>query len=250
MRSVLVAVQFLTRIPVPRSVAAGEEDVGRSAGFFPLVGLLIGAGGCLIYYSLKRFLPSSTCVIIVLVYSAFITNAFHEDGLADSMDGFGGGWTREQTLTIMRDSRIGTYGAIGLIFLIISKYNLLSMLQWPGFWRWFLFAQAASRWTALPLCMCLRYARPGDQYGQGKIVAGRVGLPAALIGTLTLVAVAFLFPLRTGLAALSVACAVPLLSGLYYRYRLGGITGDCLGATNQLTEVGLYLTAVLLIGMP
>jgi len=245
MRRLMTAIQFLTRIPVPAFAVTGEEDVSKAVGFFPAVGLLVGGGGCLLYYAMKSLLPSSTCVILVLIYSASITNAFHEDGLADSIDGFGGGWTREQILTIMRDSRIGTFGALGLIFLVLLKYNLLSMLEWPRFWRWFLFANAASRWSTLPLGMWLSYARPE---GQGKLVARRVNWPAMLIGTLTIGVTALVFPPRTAIAAIGVACAVALLTGLYYRRRLGGITGDCLGATNQLTEVTLYLAAVLLTG--
>jgi adenosylcobinamide-GDP ribazoletransferase len=247
MRRFLVAVQFLTRIPVPGSARAGEADVSKSAAFFPAVGLLVGAGGILLYNALKPLLPSSTCVIFVLVYSSFITNALHDDGLADSIDGFGGGWTREQTLKIMRDSRIGTFGALALIFLVLAKYNLLSMLEWRWFWRWFLFASAASRWSVLPLCMWLDYAR---EEGQVKMVARRVGLPAAMIAALTIAATALVFPPISGLIAIAVACAVPLLTGIYYRHRLGGITGDCLGATSQLTEVALYLVAVLLTRTP
>jgi len=242
----MAAIQFLTRIPVPAFTVTGEENVSKSVGLFPAVGLLVGAGGCLLYYALKSLLPASTCVILVLIYSASITGAFHEDGLADSLDGFGGGWTREQTLTIMRDSRIGTFGALGLILLVLLKYNLLSMLEWPRFWRWFLFANTASRWSTLPLGMWLAYARPE---GQGKMVARRVTWPAALIGTLTICAAALVFPPRTAIAAIAVACMVALLTGLYYRRRLGGITGDCLGATSQLTELALYLAAVLLSGI-
>src|SRR5262249_14531854 len=246
MRRLMAAIQLLTRIPVqPASTVTGEEDVGKSVAFFPAVGLIVGAGVRLLYYTMKARMPASTCVILVLIYSALITNAFHEDGLADSIDGFGGGWTREQTLTIMRDSRIGTFGTLGLIFLVLLKYNLLSILEWPRFWRWFLFANAASRWSTLPLGMWLGYARPA---GQGTMVARRVTWPAALIGTLTIGATALVFPPPTAIAAIGVACMVALLTGLYYRRRLGGITGDCLGATNQLTEVALYLAAVLLSG--
>jgi adenosylcobinamide-GDP ribazoletransferase len=243
MRKFLAAIQFLTRIPVPGSPSTGEADISSSAGFFPAVGLIVGAGGCLLYYGLKSFLPLSTCVILVLVYSALITGAFHEDGFADSVDGFGGGWTREQTLGIMRDSRIGTFGALALIFLVLGKYNLLSLLDGPQFWRWYLFASVASRWSMLPLCLFLVYAR---EQGQGKLVAGRVGLSSALVGTLTVAATALIFPVRAALVALGAACAVPALTGIYYRQRLGGITGDCLGATNQLTEIALYLAAVVL----
>jgi len=243
MRRLVVAIRFLTRLPVPELGVTTEEGISKSLGFFPAVGLLVGAGGCLLYYLLKPVLPSSTCVILVMIYSVLITGGFHEDGLADSTDGFGGGWSREQTLTIMRDSRVGTFGALALIFLVLLKYNLLSMLEWPKFWRWFLFANAASRWSSLPLCMWLDHAR---QEGQGKMVARRVSWPAALVGTLTVAAASLVFTPRTAIAATAVACAVALLTGLYYRHRLGGITGDCLGATNQLTEVAIYFAAAVL----
>jgi adenosylcobinamide-GDP ribazoletransferase len=246
MRGLLAAIQFLTRLPVPGFRMASEAEVAASAGFFPAVGLLVGAGGILLYYGLKHFLPPSTCVLLVLVYSAVVTNAMHEDGLADSIDGFGAGWTREQTLKIMRDSRIGTFGTLALVFLVLGKYNLLSALEWPQFWRWFLFANAASRWSMLPLCILLDYAR---EEGQGKLVARRVSLTAVLIGTLTIAITASLvFPLQTGLAAIAVAGAVSLITGLYYNHRLAGITGDCLGATSEFTELALYLAAVLLAG--
>jgi adenosylcobinamide-GDP ribazoletransferase len=242
MRRLFVAIQFLTRIPVPAVTANSEGDVSNSAGFFPAVGLIVGGGGSLLYYLLKSLLPPSTCVLLVLVYSAGITNAFHEDGLADSFDGLGGGWTADQTLKIMRDSRIGTFGALALIFLVLGKYNLLSLLDWPLFWRWYLFANVASRWSILPVCMFLNYVR---EQGQGKLVARRIGPSSAFIGTLTMAVTAVVFPVRTSVMAIAVSCAVPAITGLYYRYRLKGITGDCLGATNQLTEIALYIAAAL-----
>jgi adenosylcobinamide-GDP ribazoletransferase len=243
MRGLFVAIQFLTRIPVPSVKVKSAGDVSNSAGFFPAVGLIVGGGGCLLYYLLKSLLPPSTCVLLVLVYSAVITNAFHEDGLADSFDGLGGAWTREQSLKVMRDSRIGTFGALALIFLVLGKYNLLSLLEWPQFWRWYLFANVASRWSILPLCMFLDYVR---EEGQGKLVARRIGPSSAFIGTLTIAAAAVVFPVRSAVTALAVACAVPALAGLYYRHRLGGITGDCLGAATQLAEIALYIAAVLM----
>lgn len=240
-RSFVVAVQFLTRVPLCRSLVATEADVASSARFFPLVGVLVGGGGALVYAALNLFLPPSSCVLFVLIYSALVTGGFHEDGLADSIDGFGGGWTREDKLRIMRDSRIGTFGALGLIFLILAKYNLLSQLEWPNIWKWLVFANTAGRWTAIPLCLWLPYARNG---GQGNLVARRISWQAATIATLTFVAVSLLFRWRIALVGIGVSMACVLISGSYYRRRLDGITGDCLGATNQITEVALYLAAV------
>lgn len=243
-RSLLIATQFLTRLPVPQSLAASEEEIGHAAAFFPMVGMLVGGSGALLYAASRPFLPVTTCVLLVLIYSTLITNGFHEDGLADALDGFGGGWTREQTLKIMRDSRIGTFGALGLIFLVLAKYNLLSLLEWRDVWRWLIFAHTASRWTVLPLCLWLPYAR---EQGQGGLVARQISWRAAVIGTLTLMVVSLLFPWGTALFAFVTVAAVVVISGFYFRYRLNGITGDCLGATNQITEVALYFTAVILL---
>jgi len=242
-RGFLIAIQFLTRLPVPRSLVGTEGEIGQAVAFFPLVGIVVGGGGALLYAVLSRFLPATTCVLLVLIYSALITNAFHEDGLADSLDGFGGGWNKDETLNIMRDSRIGTFGALGLIFLVLAKYNLLSMLDSQQMWRWLIVAHTASRWTVVPLCLWLPYAR---EQGQGGLVARRVSRRAVLIATLTLAVVLLLLPWPVAFVALAITAAVVIISGSYYRYRLNGITGDCLGATNQLVEVALYFTGVIL----
>lgn len=243
-RLFLIAVQFLTRLPMPRDLKTSEEELGRSAMFFPLVGMLVGCGGALLHVALLHWLPPSACVLLVLVYASFITNAFHEDGLADAVDGLGGGWTRERALEIMRDSRIGTFGALALIFLVLGKYNFLSTLDPSAVWRWLIVAHTAARWTTLPLCLWLPYARAE---GQGKLVARRVSIGGMAVATLTLLAsLALLLHLRAAAFVFAIALAVVAASGWYFRRRLGGITGDCLGATNQVTEVILYLAAIAL----
>ncbi|HEV2664198.1 MAG TPA: adenosylcobinamide-GDP ribazoletransferase, partial [Blastocatellia bacterium] len=109
-RLFLIAAQFLTRWPMPRNLETDEKELGQAAMFFPVVGAIVGASGALLHAALLKVLPPSTCALLTLVYLSFITNAFHEDGLADAFDGFGGGWTRERALEIMRDSRVGTFG--------------------------------------------------------------------------------------------------------------------------------------------
>ena len=142
----------------------------------------------------------------------------------------------------MRDSRLGTYGTLGLIFLVLAKYVLLLHLPWPLLWRWLLVAHTASRWTALPLAWYLPYAA---EQGQGKLVARRLGKTEVSLATLTFIAVTWLLPWPQALLVLAVTVLAVIGSGWYYHRRLQGITGDCLGATNQLTEVALYLTGVL-----
>lgn len=242
-RHFLIAIQFLTRIPIPKSIITTEDDIGKAAAFFPLVGAIVGGSAAVTFTVFSKYLPVSTSVIGVLIVTAILTNGFHEDGLADSFDGFGGGWDKENILRIMRDSRIGTFGALSLILLILAKYNLMTHIDNFYFWRWLIVAHTASRWTTLPLCKWLPYAR---EQGQGGLVARRIGWPAVAMATITLLAVACLLPLRESLIAIAVTGVIVLASGFYYRHRIGGITGDCFGATNQLAEVAIYLTAVLM----
>ncbi len=242
-RLFLIAAQFLTRCPTPRHLKADEKELGRAAMFFPLVGALVGASGALLHAALLKLAPPSTCALLTVVYLSFITNAFHEDGLADAFDGFGGGWTRERALEIMRDSRVGTFGALALIFLALAKYDSLSSLAPSIVWRWLIVAHTAARWTTAPLCLWLPYAR---EEGQGKLVARRLSYGGATVATVTLLAALALLRWREAAVAFAVAAATPLITGWYYRRRIGGVTGDCLGATNQLTEVALYLAAVAL----
>jgi adenosylcobinamide-GDP ribazoletransferase len=243
-RRFLIAVQFLTRLPVPQTLSSSETDIGKAAAFFPLVGVIVGGGAALVFATLQRILPLPASVLCAVIFAVFLTNGFHEDGLADSFDGFGGGWTKDRVLEIMRDSRIGTYGTLALIFVSLSKLTFLLSLPPGQIWRWLIVAHTAARWTILPLCAWLPYARAE---GQGKLVAKQVGAPEVVTATTTLLLVFILVSWQAALAALLVTTLVTLLSGLYFRARLEGITGDCLGATNQLTEVALYLTAVILL---
>jgi adenosylcobinamide-GDP ribazoletransferase len=165
--------------------------------------------------------------------------------LADALDGLGGGWSKEEALSIMRDSRIGSFGALGLAFLLLAKYDLLSQLRWEQLWRWLLMAQATSRWTALPLAAWLPRAR---QDGQGQLMARRISWLQVASSALLLAAISCPLGWKRALLGFIAAIIVVFLSGLYYRRRLGGVTGDCLGATNQFVEVALYVMAALLDG--
>lgn len=210
-----------------------------------MVDNFLRGGAALVFFLLQFVLPLSTCVLFAILFTALITNGFHEDGLADTFDGFGGGWTKERVLEIMRDSRLGTYGTLALIFLILGKYNLLSSLPPQHGWRWLIVAHTAGRWTVLPLCAWLPYARAE---GQGKLVAKQMGAVEIMIGTLTLlITLLLLLSWSAALTALLTAGTATLLCGLYFRRRLQGMTGDCLGAANQMTEVSLYLAALILL---
>ncbi|HKG47472.1 MAG TPA: adenosylcobinamide-GDP ribazoletransferase [Pyrinomonadaceae bacterium] len=243
LRRFLIAVQFLTRLPVPRRLVTTDKELGHAAGFFPLVGVVVGGAAAAVFVLTKLVAPLPVAVVLTLAFAAFITSGFHEDGLADTFDGLGGGWTRDRALAIMRDSRIGTYGALALIFLILGKYTFLTALEPDQVWRWLLVAHTASRWTILPLCRWLPYARAE---GQGKLVARQITGSSVLTGSAAFLFLLSLLSWPSALLTIAVTVLVVIFSGLYFKRKLGGITGDCLGAVNQITEVVLYLIAVLL----
>ncbi len=245
LRRFFIAVQFMTRLPVPQTGSPSGEDLGKATAFFPLVGVVVGGLTALAFVLLERALPLSVSVLGAIIVAALLTNGFHEDGLADVFDAFGGGWTKERTLEIMRDSRLGTYGVLALIFLVLGKLLLLSALAPGQIWRWLIVAHVVARWTPLVLLAWLPSAR---SEGLGRLVAKQPRAIELVIGTATVVpALLLTISWQATLATFLVSLVVAFLCGLYFRRRLQGVTGDCLGAVNQFTEVALYLTAVILV---
>jgi adenosylcobinamide-GDP ribazoletransferase len=244
-RLFFVAVQFLTRVPVPaRHFHA--DDLSKSVVFFPVVGLMLAGGGLLIRFVLAPYVGNAIVVLAILVYLVLLTGALHEDALADAADGFGAGWDKEQVLAIMRDSRIGAYGAIALIFSLLGRFVILNQLPPARFVAYFAAGQVLSRWTPLPLSFFLPPARADS--GQGSRVAQKISWSSFIIGTLVAFGIALPFLKSALLWAGSTAILIAVVTGFYYRKRLGGITGDCLGATIQLAEIGVYLTGVVVRG--
>lgn len=239
-----IALQFMTRLTVPPTDETSRQDLGKAAAFFPLVGVIVGLSAAFAFVLLHRVLPLTACVLGAIVVAAFLTNGLHEDGFADVFDGFGGGWSKERTLQIMRDSRIGVYGVLALIFLVLSKLQLLSALAPDQIWRWLVVGHAAGRWAPLALGAWLP---PASDEGLGRLVAKQPGVVQMAVGTITvIVALVAILPWKAASIAFLVTVIVTLISGSYFRRRLGGITGDCMGAAVQFVEVTLYLTAVLL----
>lgn len=237
----LNALQFLTRIPVPALPGStwADDSLSRAAKFFPVVGLLVGGLAALLHFLLVPHLPRLAAAALTITFVVLLTGAFHEDGLADTADGLGGGWSRAQVLTILRDSRIGSYGGAALALSLIARITLLAALPLNRVAPTLLAAHMLCRWTTLPMAAFLPSARPP---GDGQATQLAVSRPS-LAGNTAFVLVCAIVLLRwRALPALLLACVVTLLSGLYYRHRIGGVTGDCLGATNQLAEISTLLT--------
>lgn len=253
----LVATQFLTRLPVPSSRNFQPRWLGESLRYFPLVGGLVGLANVAVWRLSSLAFPKTVAVGLMLAASLLLTGAFHEDGFADTCDGLGGGDTRERALAIMKDSRIGAYGAIGLVVLLLLKWSALIALPGAAFAVIVVAAHVVSRWCAIGLVWALPYARAE---GEGKSRSFEGGLSAAqwlLSGAIgaTAIAVAMLAsPLAASLVlapaaavGLAGAAGMALLAALYVSKRIGGYTGDCLGAAQQLSELAFVLGALAIL---
>jgi adenosylcobinamide-GDP ribazoletransferase len=245
LRDLLTALQFLTRIPVPAR-HFHTDSLAQSVRFFPLVGLFIGLTAGALRLALAHIFDPGLTAALVLLFLVMISGAFHEDGLADAADGFGGGWNPHQVLTIMRDSRIGSYGAIALVLSLLLRWLLLARLPGASFLPVVVVAHVLCRWTTLPLSYYLQAASAADvnSQGQGARVAQLTTRSALLTGSLLTLAIVLVAMRAAAWKPILAAVLVSLCSGWYYRKRIGGITGDCFGATNQLTEIAVYLAFV------
>jgi adenosylcobinamide-GDP ribazoletransferase len=238
---VATAFQFLTRIPTPQ-MKFETDSLSRAAKFFPLVGLAVGGGAVLLQRALLFHLNRPLIALVLLAYLLLITGCLHEDGLADAADGFGGGWSKDQILAILKDSRIGSYGAAALVMSLLARYLLLASLPLEHFAAYVLSAHVLCRWSTLPLSYFFSPAR--EQEGQGARIAKLTSLGTLIFGSVFSFAIV-VFALRWhSVAPLIAALVTVALSGWFYWRRISGVTGDCFGATNQLTEIAVYFCGV------
>ena len=251
LRLLCVATQFLTRLPTPRLREFDPSWLSQSTRYFPLVGVLVGLANVLVWWIASRRLPASVSIGLMMAVSMLLTGAFHEDGFADACDGFGGGSSKERVLAIMKDSRIGAFGAIGLFLMLGLKWTTLIALPSAAFAQCVVASHMLSRWCAIGLIAFLPYVR-ADADAKARDFAGRLSgvewLLSGGVGLLGLAPLAWLYR-RSGApfdctvlgAGACAAVAAAVVGGLYIRRRIGGYTGDCLGAVQQLAELGFLL---------
>lgn len=237
------ALGFFTRIPVPVWVPYSPERLNHAACYFPLVGWVVAAAGATSYVVFTQVLPASLAILLSMAVTIRLTGAFHEDGWADTWDGLGGGWESTQVLAIMKDSRIGTYGTVALVLMLLAKAAALIELAAHGTNAVVLalcIAHPLSRFASATLIRTLNYVRE-DASARAKPLAHRLQrgelLIAAAFGMLPLL---LLTPLAA-LSALTAATLVTLWAARYFMHRIGGYTGDCLGAVQQGSELACYL---------
>jgi adenosylcobinamide-GDP ribazoletransferase len=245
MNRLLGALVFLTRIPVGNLYVFRAEELPRSTVYFPVVGLLIGSLAGAVLFCTQLVFPSIVAVLLCMLATVWVTGALHEDGLADAADGLAGGSTPAQRLAIMKGSAIGVYGAAALWFSLTAKLLLLGSLLERGTTVAIcalIVANGMGRAGTVALLFACPYAREGES--KASPFAHNVTPGELVISLLPAVFSAFLFLGRDALACLCGAAATVWATSLVYRRMIGGITGDCLGATNQVIELVCYLLLV------
>ena len=244
------ALRFFTRLPVPGWVGHSTELLNHSARWFPMVGLIVGLTGAAVLWTSGQVLPLALAVLLSTAATIRLTGAFHEDGWGDVCDGFGGGWSREQILAIMKDSRIGAYGTLGIVLMVGGKLMALSQLTVATAATALLVAHPLSRMLSTALIYGMDYARDEDPQGvsRAKPLAHRLsGAEMTWAATCGLLPLALL-PAQQALAAVICAGAVTLIAARHFRRRIGGYTGDCLGSVQQLSELAIYIALNLKFG--
>lgn len=239
----LTALGFFTRVPVPAWVPWSAERQHQAMRYFPLVGLVVGGAGAAVCLVLAQVLPPTLAVLLSLAATVRLTGALHEDGWADSCDGLGGGWDRAQILAIMKDSRIGSYGTLGLVLMLLARAAALVELgrdEIASTALALLVAHPLSRLAATAVLHRLPYVRTDADARSAALVRPLPPAALALAGVCGLVPL-LLLPAPAALAAVLTVSVVTLWAARLFLRRLGGCTGDLLGATQQLAELACYL---------
>lgn len=242
----LSAIRFFTRIPIPDAVPHSAEGLNHAARYFPAVGILIGIVSAIAFGLSNLFYPEPVCVFIAMAASIYITGAFHEDGLSDMADGLGGGWDKMRILEIMKDSRIGNYGAITITMVLLAKFITLSEFSAGWIPLLLIAGHAFSRYCSVLIMAGMSYVRE-DALSKSKPLATQLSPNALVVASVFGLLPLLLIPLNASLAGAFAGALITIWLGRKIQKWLGGYTGDCLGATQQLSELAFYLGALAVI---
>ncbi|KDN56207.1 adenosylcobinamide-GDP ribazoletransferase [Flavobacterium seoulense] len=252
LRIFFTALMFYTRIPCPKNINHHPDYLNKASRYFPIIGWIVGGISFMIYYLASFVFSIEIAVVLSIIAGILVTGAFHEDGFADVCDGFGGGWTKEKILLIMKDSAIGAYGAIGLVLLFLLKFQILVQLVEDinsitvGFLL-FVAAHAVSRLAAISIVFTHHYSRE-DASSKSKPIAQnytwREVVGAFFFGLLPLLILSY-FRWQMLIVVIPVFLTRFFMAS-YFQKWIDGYTGDCLGATQQVCEVVFYLSSIAL----
>jgi adenosylcobinamide-GDP ribazoletransferase len=239
------ALTFLTRIPAPRWVKFQPQYLNAAARYFPLVGSVIALVSLGVFLIAEPFYGSLMAIILSVAASIFLTGAFHEDGFADFCDGFGGGWEKTQIITIMKDSRLGTYAALGIGLMLAGKIQLLNLTELSQIPLLMIIGHTCSRALAASYLYNYQYVQDAESSKVKPLATAMGPRSLALVLATGLLPLCWL-PLQSALALITLLLLFRYAFGRYLNKKLGGYTGDCLGAAQQMSELLIYLCLVAL----
>lgn len=241
MKRFLIALQFLTIIPVRISSGIEEKDFGKALIYFPVVGALIGvvlAAAAFLFTPL----PNLVAGALILILSVVITGGIHLDGFSDTCDGFYGYHSKEKILEIMRDSRIGTMAVIGVVSLLLLKFSIIATLARHNLWKALIMMAVFSRWSQVMACYMSEYVR---MEGKAKYFIEHAGYRELLIGALVTLGVFLLLLHIKGAILFFIAIPAVILLINYIKIKIGGMTGDTIGAVSEVSEVLILFLSLL-----
>lgn len=236
----LGAVRFFTRLPVSDRVPHSEALLNHAARYFPAVGILVGMISALTFGLSFLVLPQSLSVTLAMTASIYLTGAFHEDGLTDMTDGLGGGWDKHRILDIMKDSRVGSYGVIAIVMVLAIKLLCLDEVNPVWVPALLVTGHAYSRYCSVLIMAGMSYARE-DTLSKSKPLATKLSGQALAVATAFGLLPLLWLPFNAMITGMVSGLIVTIWLGRKLQKWLGGYTGDCLGATQQLSEVAFYL---------
>ena len=239
----LLALAFFSRLPVPASLPYSAERLNQSSRYICLVGWLLGALQALLLLALLQLFSPAIAVLLMLLAGLILTGVFHEDGLADTADALGGGQTLEQKLSILKDSRIGSYGTAAFVLVMLLKWQSLQELAGEAV-RAVLVVATLSRLMPVLLMSSLNYQQ-ADAVSKTKPLVTKTSSRNLALNLLVALLPLLWLPWSLSLSLVAVLLLGFLLCRRYFQSQLGGYTGDLLGASQQVTEVALYLVWLL-----
>lgn len=236
----LGAIRFFTRLPVSDRVPHSEALLNHAARYFPAVGIIVGVISAAVFSVSLLVLPQSLSVLLAMVTSIYLTGAFHEDGLTDMADGLGGGWDKHRILDIMKDSRVGSYGVIAIAMVLAVKFTCLDGINPVWVPLLLITGHAFSRYCSVLIMAGMHYVRD-DALSKAKPLATQLSVQALIVASCFGLVPLLWLPLGAMVTGVVSGLIITVWLGRKLQKWLGGYTGDCLGATQQLSEVAFYL---------
>jgi adenosylcobinamide-GDP ribazoletransferase len=242
------ALMFFTRIPVPFTIPYSSEIMNKSQKYFAWIGLLVGLMNAGILYLSTQLFNLEIGIVLMMISSVLLTGAFHEDGFTDMCDSFGGGYGKEKILTIMKDSRVGAYGTIGIILLFALKFFSIQALGTVDLMKTLgiiILAHTSSRFISGTMIYTHQYVTDIDVSKSKPLANKPLDGIALLVGLISILLSFVLIPDWRLILAFALAYLGKICMGWYFKKHIGGYTGDCLGAVQQVTEVLFYLGTMI-----